>query len=90
LFVACKKVKFRLQVLFISANIPDMKKQTAIDFFGSKARLARAFASNAKPRGLSRATISNWGDVVPFARAIQLEKKTFGRLKVDHSCYPYD
>ena len=65
-----------------------MKTQTAIEYFGSKAKLARAFSSNSKPLGLSRASVTGWGEVVPFTRALQLEKKTFGKLKVDLSLYP--
>lgn len=70
------------------ANMQGMRTADAIKYFESKANLARAFASPGRPRGLSRASVSNWGEVVPLMRALQLEKKTFGRLKVDLSCYP--
>lgn len=66
----------------------NMKTVDAIKYFGSKAKLARAFATHGKPSGLARASVTAWGDVVPLMRALQLEKKTFGRLKVDLSCYP--
>jgi DNA-binding transcriptional regulator YdaS (Cro superfamily) len=50
-----------------------MKTQTAIDYFGSKIRIAQAL-------DLSAAAITKWGDVVPELRALQLERITQGEL----------
>jgi hypothetical protein len=59
--------------------------QDAIDFYGSKAAIARelgisATAINAWPR--------RWGDLVPRPWAAQLEIITHGRLRMRPLLYP--
>jgi DNA-binding transcriptional regulator YdaS (Cro superfamily) len=53
-----------------------MKKQDAIDYFGSAANLAREL-------GISKASISQWGDDIPKLRAFELEQLTKGKLKTN-------
>lgn len=51
-----------------------MRVSTAVKFFGSKAEMARAL-------GISRQSVTGWGDTVPELRAIQIEKLTGGAVK---------
>jgi len=51
-----------------------MKTETAIEYFKTKAALARAL-------DISKSAISEWKDVVPFKRQLQLEQITNGELK---------
>lgn len=52
-----------------------MRTKTAIDHFGGKpSELAKAL-------GISPSAVSQWGDVVPELRQLQLEKITKGALK---------
>jgi len=53
-----------------------MKKNEAIEFFGSQVKLADAL-------GINKSAISQWGDYVPELRAFQIEKITNGELKVN-------
>ena len=59
-----------------------MKKQDAIHYFGSAANLARAL-------GISKPSVSQWGEYIPPLRAFQIEKLTHGQLCVDKSKKPY-
>lgn len=52
-----------------------MKKVTAINYFGSAAKLAKAL-------GISKSAVSLWGDQIPELRAYQLERITNGELLV--------
>ena len=58
-----------------------MKTKDAIAYFGSGAALATAV-------GISRAAVSQWGDLVPLATAARLEKITEGKLALDIERYP--
>ena len=51
-----------------------MQTKDAIDYFGSTPRLAQAL-------GITRKAIYQWGDEVPPARAIELERMTRGELR---------
>lgn len=53
-----------------------MKKQDAIQFFGSQAALARAL-------NIHRAAVSAW-DEIPIDRQCQIEVLTNRALKADH------
>lgn len=57
-----------------------MMKQTALEHFGSQSALARAF-------GITQPCVHRWGDLLPLARAIELEDITGGELKVDWVAY---
>lgn len=52
-----------------------MKKNDAINYFGSSIKLAKAL-------GLNKSAVSQWGEEVPELRAFQLERLTGGELKV--------
>lgn len=54
-----------------------MKKADAVAHFGTHEKLANAL-------GISRASVSQWGEDVPELRAFQLERITNGALKNDH------
>jgi hypothetical protein len=51
-----------------------MRKADAIKVFGTAAELARAL-------GITRQSLTSWGDTVPLARQYQIERLTGGRLK---------
>lgn len=51
-----------------------MKTVDAIAHFGNKNRLAKAL-------GITRCSVSHWGENVPALRAYQIEKLTNGKLK---------
>jgi DNA-binding transcriptional regulator YdaS (Cro superfamily) len=57
-----------------------MKTADAIQHFGTGAALAGAL-------GISRAAVSQWGELVPLATAARLEKLTDGRLVLDIDAY---
>ncbi len=52
-----------------------MKKTEAIEYFGSKTKLAKAL--NVAP-----SAVTQWGEIIPLGRAYQLESITKGKLKV--------
>jgi DNA-binding transcriptional regulator YdaS (Cro superfamily) len=57
-----------------------MKTQDAIEHFGSAAALARAV-------NITRAAVSQWGELVPLASAVRIEKLTNGALTLDLEAY---
>ncbi|POP42363.1 transcriptional regulator [Superficieibacter electus] len=57
-----------------------MLKQDAIDFFGNKSNLARA-------AGVERSAVSQWGEVIPEARAARLQAASHGALVYDPFVY---
>lgn len=57
-----------------------MFKQDAIDFFGSKTKLAKA-------AGVRLASVSAWGDLVPEGRAARLVTASGGALVYDSAIY---
>ena len=65
-----------------------MKTSDAIDYFsGDRKALGDAFRFPA-----NKATISKWSKAgfLPYGRALELEKITQGKLKVDYSYYPVE
>jgi hypothetical protein len=58
-----------------------MRLQDAVSYFGTQNKLADAL-------GMSQGSMSSWKrDRIPLARALQVEKLTRGKLKVDMSLY---
>lgn len=57
-----------------------MRTDQAIQFYGSKAALARALR-------IRQPSIYSWGDLVPLGRAYELQDLTQGALKVDRALY---
>lgn len=57
-----------------------MKTQDAIAHFGSAAALARA-------ANITKAAVSQWGDLVPLGTAVVLQDVTQGALALDVSVY---
>ncbi|AVH33420.1 Cro/Cl family transcriptional regulator [Vibrio fluvialis] len=53
-----------------------MKTRDAIKYFGTAVALARSL-------GISKQSISRWGEDVPPRRAFELERITLGKLKAD-------
>jgi DNA-binding transcriptional regulator YdaS (Cro superfamily) len=51
-----------------------MKKTEAIEFFGSKIKLAKAL-------GVAPSAVTQWGETIPQLRAFQIERLTKGKLK---------
>lgn len=58
-----------------------MKRQTAIDYYGSIPKLAQALK-------ITYEAVRQWGDVVPELRQYQLEKLTDGKLKAGQESRP--
>lgn len=56
------------------ATVRPMKKRDAIKHFGTGAAVADAL-------GIRPQAVNKWGDIVPYARAVQLRKITRGKLK---------
>ena len=71
------KVCIAVQTL---VNICNMYTATAVDFFGSKAEIARKL-------GISRTAVSRWGWRVPEGSAYKLQSITKQKLKVVESLY---
>jgi len=55
-----------------------MKKSDAIQYFKSASKVARAL-------GLTRMSVSRWGEEVPPRRAFEIERITNGALKADYT-----
>ncbi len=51
-----------------------MKKCDAVAYFGSQVKLANAL-------GITKSSVSQWGEEVPELRAFQIERLTEGKLK---------
>lgn len=51
-----------------------MRKEDAIEFFGSKIKLAKAL-------GIAPSAVTQWPDVIPIRRAYEIEKISKGKLK---------
>lgn len=62
-----------------------MKTDTAIKFYGTRKKLGNAFRFP-----VNKSTVRKWVILghLPYGRALELEKETKGKLKVDYSCYP--
>lgn len=58
-----------------------MKKVTALAHFANDTHETAAAA------GVTRQAVEKWGDIVPLASAMELERSTKGELKVDHELY---
>lgn len=56
-----------------------MRKQEAIEFYGSQTALARAI-------GIAQASVAGWGEYPPDARQLQLQRITKGKLKAERGC----
>lgn len=57
-----------------------MYKNEVVAYFGTAIALAKAL-------GISAASVSEWGDLIPEGRAYQLQVMTAGALRVDPSAY---
>ena len=57
-----------------------MKKDDVISYFGSVGYVAKAL-------GISHASVSGWGDVIPKGRAFEIQSLTEKKLKVNPSLY---
>lgn len=57
-----------------------MKTSDAIRYFGNRTRIAKTLR-------ISRAAVSQWGDLVPLPSAARLEKLTFGALALEIADY---
>ena len=57
-----------------------MRKEEVLKHFGSASELARIL-------GISPASISEWGKLIPKGRAYQIQVITAGALRVDPSAY---
>jgi DNA-binding transcriptional regulator YdaS (Cro superfamily) len=58
-----------------------MRKLTAVQHFGTQQKLAEKL-------GISQGSMSSWDpDRIPLARALQVEKLTRGKLRVDMALY---
>lgn len=60
-----------------------MRKDQAIEFFGSQAALARAL-------GIEQPSVAEWGDKVPWRRQLQIERLTGGLLRHNPKDIPAD
>ena len=58
-----------------------MRTQDAVDFYGNKAEVARAL-------NIRRQAVVQWGELVPIARAFQLQVLSRGRLRAEPDDYP--
>ncbi|GAB6017128.1 hypothetical protein I5M99_06235 [Serratia marcescens] len=57
-----------------------MKKDDVISYFDGVGKTAKAL-------GLSHASVSGWGKIIPKGRAFEIQVLTGGELKVDFSLY---
>lgn len=57
-----------------------MKKDNVVSYFGSVGNVAKAL-------GISHASVSGWGEVIPKGRAFEIQALTAEKLKVDPTLY---
>ena len=57
-----------------------MKKDDVVSYFGSVGNVAKAL-------GISHASVSGWGEVIPKGRAVEIQALTAEKLKVDPTLY---
>lgn len=57
-----------------------MNKDEVLSYFGGVSNLARVL-------GISHASVSGWGSVIPKGRAFEIQTITKSALKVDPSLY---
>ncbi|MDY7026644.1 MAG: Cro/CI family transcriptional regulator [Pseudomonadota bacterium] len=57
-----------------------MRKKDVIQHFNGVSNTAQAV-------GIGQSAVSQWSDIIPMARALQLERQTNGVLKFDDSLY---
>lgn len=57
-----------------------MKKEDAVNYFGSQAKLAKALR-------ISESSVSQWDGIIPEGRAYKLQVLTGGQLKVNQADY---
>ncbi|MCW2097106.1 UNVERIFIED_ORG: hypothetical protein M2382_003658 [Enterobacter sp. BIGb0239] len=57
-----------------------MKKDDVISYFGSVGNVAKAL-------GISHASVSGWGEIIPKGRAFEIQALTEKKLNVDPSLY---
>lgn len=57
-----------------------MKKEDVVSYFGSVGNVAKAL-------GISHASVSGWGEVIPKGRAFEIQALTAEKLKVDPTLY---
>uniref|UniRef100_UPI00312C7378 Cro/CI family transcriptional regulator n=2 Tax=Enterobacteriaceae TaxID=543 RepID=UPI00312C7378 len=57
-----------------------MKKDDVVSYFGSVGNVAKAL-------GISHASVSGWGEVIPKGRAFEIQALTAEKLKVDPTLY---
>jgi hypothetical protein len=62
-----------------------MLKDVAVSHFGTKANLVRALQGSKTPR--TKGAVSMWEGLVPLVVALELERITGGKLKVDLALY---
>ena len=60
-----------------------MRKQDVIEYFGTMTLAADAL-------GISVPAVSQWPEIVPELRALQLERVTGGKLRHDPRFYGYE
>lgn len=58
-----------------------MKKSAALAFYANDTQAV------ARAAGVTRQAVEQWGEVVPWTSAIELEHASKGDLKVDHELY---
>ena len=54
-----------------------MQKKIAVEYFGSAKKLAEVL-------GVTKGSVSQWGEHIPELRAYQIERLTGGKLKVNN------
>lgn len=58
-----------------------MRRDEVIAHFGTQMKVAEALGIT------STSTVSEWGELIPLKRAIQVERLTKKKLKVNYSLY---
>lgn len=73
----------RYPTICLSASLTyeeKMKKVDVISYFGSVGNVAKAL-------GISHASVSGWGEVIPKGRAFEIQALTEMKLKVNPELY---
>ena len=60
-----------------------MKKNDVVSYFGGVGEVAKVL-------GISHASVSGWGDIIPKGRAFELQALTSGKLEVNPELYAKD
>ena len=69
-----------LKKYFHPCIMPPMNTQDAVEFFGSKTKIAKLL-------GISKQAVSRWKNKIPLRQALLLEQASYGKLTAERPVF---